>query len=85
MDNEMAIWWMEDFNGKGPMWVIGQPQNVGATQNFAFGSGQTDRATLKNCLVQQVIYSYLPINQVYSLNFWGHFRHPTHTFCSLLA
>merc|ERR1712111_206942 len=39
LDNEMAIWWMEDFNGKGPMWVIGQPQNVGATQNFAFGPG----------------------------------------------
>merc|ERR1712029_717266 len=38
-DNEMSIWWMEDFNGKGPMWVIGKPQNVGATQNFAFGSG----------------------------------------------
>ena len=39
MDNEMSIWWMEDFNGKGPMWVIGRPQNVGATQNFAFGPG----------------------------------------------
>ena len=39
LDNEMAIWWMENFNGKGPMWVIGRPQNVGSTQNFAFGPG----------------------------------------------
>ena len=39
----------------------------------------------KSLACQLCKYSYLPIKQVYSLNFLGNICHPTHTFSSLLA